>query len=175
MKLKKALEGNYKKTILVLFAAFSVLTLTLVTSLSSFSTTETIDKHGNPITDESIAIVKHLNSNTLLELEVAATSQKRQAGLMNRTELDSNKGMLFIFSSEQPLSFWMKDTSISLDIIFLNKDLKVISISSNTKTQQTTEIYNSNGLAQYVIETVAGWAESTNVEIGDSFEVVSIK
>lgn len=175
MKLKKALEENYKKTILILFAAFTVLTLTLVTLLPSLSTTETIDKHGNPITDESIAIVKHVNSNTLLELEVAASSHKRQAGLMNRTELDSNKGMLFIFSNEQPLSFWMKDTSISLDIIFLNKDLKVISISSNTKTEQTTEIYSSNGQSQYVIETVAGWAESANVEIDDSFEIVSTK
>lgn len=169
MKLRKVLEENYKK---VAFAI--IVTLSIVVLLPLFSGNNLPDL-GYTITDESIALVSHVESGESLELEVASSNQKRQQGLMNRTHLDRNKGMIFIFDKEQQLSFWMKDTSISLDIIFLNKDLKVISIYNNTKPEQISEFYNSKAAAQYVIETVAGWAQSQNVKNGDSFQITSVK
>mgnify|MGYP001178256055 CR=1 FL=1 len=94
---------------------------------------------------------------------------------MFRNELDYNSGMFFIFPSEQNLSFWMKNTSIALDIIFLDKDLKVTSIFSNTKILQTTEFYDSKTPSQYVIEVIAGWAQNHSVREGDFFEIASTK
>ncbi len=69
------------------------------------------------------------------DIELADTPYERQTGLMYRTEMNSNNGMLFIFEDSAIRSFYMKNTLISLDLIFLNESLEIISIYKNTTPQ----------------------------------------
>jgi len=172
MKLKKVLEENYKVVLAVTAILFATVLLVFLPLLQKNLASEDL---GKSITDDSVVILKHIPTNATLELEVASTPQKRQSGLMFINKLADNTGMFFIFPSETKLSFWMMNTSISLDMIFLNKDLKVTSISSNTKPRQIEETYDAKSNSQFVIETLAGWANSYNINEGDLFEIVSIK
>lgn len=104
-------------------------------------------------------------------LEVADNQAERENGLMNRTELGAREGMLFIFPDEGLRAFWMKNTYIPLDMIFLNAEKEVL----NTETAQpepntsdeNLESYRSEGPAKYVIEVNAGFADKYSVEKGD--------
>jgi uncharacterized protein len=107
--------------------------------------------------------------NKTMNLEVAKSMSARETGLMNRYYIGANTGMLFIFEDENYQTFWMKDTLISLDIIYLDKDFKVVSFYSNTMPDQTYTTYNSIYKAKYVIETNAGFSDSINLKLGDKF------
>ena len=87
-------------------------------------------------------------------VELAMTAQERTRGLMFREKLDSDKGMLFIFDGEGEYSFWMKNTLIHLDIIWINKDKKVVFISKNTQPCELDPCpaINPDEKAQYVLE-----------------------
>lgn len=88
-----------------------------------------------------------------ISVEIADDQEERQTGLMFRQELSDNAGMFFIFPEEKELSFWMKNTFIPLDIIFLDKDLKILNIDKAEPCQQDPcELYKSDGAAQYVLE-----------------------
>src|SRR5713101_2333732 len=67
-----------------------------------------------------------------VRVELADTADKRQLGLMYRRELPELSGMLFLFPNEAPLSFWMKNTPLPLDILFINTTHTIVSISQNT-------------------------------------------
>jgi uncharacterized protein len=101
-----------------------------------------------------------------INAEIASTYESREKGLMMRGELDESSGMLFVFESSSPRTFWMKDTLIPLDIIFLDENLKVINISENTKPNQTTETYSSTQPALYVLEMNGGWSKKHNLKNG---------
>ncbi len=107
--------------------------------------------------------------NTILNLEVARSSQKQEYGLMNRTNISVNSGMLFIFDDETQRNFWMKNTLISLDIIYLDKNLKVVQLYKSTRPNQTLETYSSKIPSQFTIEVNSGWSENHNLKIGDKF------
>ena len=83
--------------------------------------------------EASLAIF-NLNEELIKEydIELADTPYERQTGLMYRTEMNSNNGMLFVFEDSAIRSFYMKNTLISLDLIFLNESLEIISIYKNT-------------------------------------------
>lgn len=102
-----------------------------------------------------------------LDIEIADDDYQRETGLMYRTTLEKNHGMLFIFENEQPRSFYMKNTNIPLDLIFLNADNKIVSIRKNAKPQSTQTI-ESEVPAQYVLEINAGLSEEWNLKAGDS-------
>jgi len=110
--------------------------------------------------------------DAILNLEVARSEAKQQQGFMNRSVLDQDSGMIFIFDIESPVTFWMKDTFISLDIIYLNKDLKVVNIYHSTLTNQTTTLYPSLQPTQFVIEANSGWSDQHGLKIGDQFQKV---
>ena len=98
------------------------------------------------------------NQSVLLEvkLEVANTASERSMGLMYRDELKPNHGMIFIFPDEQVQSFWMKNTKIPLDIIFLDSQFRVVAIQHNS-TPYSEDPRDSKGkLARYVVELIAG-------------------
>lgn len=108
-------------------------------------------------------------------LEVAVSSDKTAEGLMNREELIDIDGMLFIFEEERELRFWMKDTLIPLDIIYINSDFEVVSIAENTKPNQTDEKYPSNFPAKYVIEVEANTSTGKGFQEGDIFNIQKIE
>jgi uncharacterized membrane protein (UPF0127 family) len=106
-------------------------------------------------------------NGSVIKAELARTDSEKAKGLMNRQSLGSNSGMLFIYDTEEERAFWMKDTFIPLDIIFMDKDKKIVSISSNTKPNQTEELYYSNGKSMYVLELNAGRAEELEIKPGN--------
>ncbi len=114
-------------------------------------------------------------NNSILKLEVARTFQKREEGLMNTPSLPEDSGMIFIFDDEQPRRFWMKDTQLSLDIIFFDKNMKIVKIFENTKPEQTEETYSSDFSAQLVVETNSGWTRKHNLKVHDTLEILSVK
>jgi hypothetical protein len=88
--------------------------------------------------------------------------------------LDENDGMLFVFDDEDFRTFWMKDTLISLDIIFINSDLVVVNISENTTPMDTQKIYSSDEKVKYVLEVNGGWSEKNEIKKGDKIEISGI-
>ena len=101
-----------------------------------------------------------------LLIEIAEDDYSRSKGLMLRRDLAENQGMLFIFNREEPRVFWMKNTPLSLDMIFVNAQRKIIRIHKYT-TPFSTQTYPSERPAQFVVETVAGFTDRYEIEIGD--------
>src|ERR1700682_5108064 len=102
----------------------------------------------------------------VFSVEMATTDQEKETGLMYRKELPDGKGMLFDFSPEQQVSMWMKNTFISLDMIFIRADGRILRIAENTEPF-STRIIPSGGLAKGVLEVIAGTAKKYGIEPGD--------
>ncbi len=104
-------------------------------------------------------------------LEIADTTEERAQGLMFRQELADNKGMLFVFPKQGIYSFWMKNTLISLDIIWINQEQKVIFIKKDALPCKTDiyETINPEEEAKYVLELKAGITQAIGLKIGDKF------
>jgi uncharacterized membrane protein (UPF0127 family) len=92
--------------------------------------------------------------------------EEKTTGLMYRKELPDGKGMLFDFSPEQQISMWMKNTYISLDMIFIRADGRILRIAENTEPL-STKIISSGGLAKGVLEVIAGTAQKYGIQPGD--------
>ncbi len=102
----------------------------------------------------------------VFSVEMATTEQEKETGLMYRKELADGKGMLFDFSPEQEVSMWMKNTYISLDMIFIRADGRILRIAENTEPL-STKIISSRGLAKGVLEVIAGTAQKYGIAPGD--------
>ena len=102
----------------------------------------------------------------MFSVEMATTEEEKTTGLMYRKELADGKGMLFDFSPEQEVSMWMKNTFISLDMIFIRADGRILRIAENTEPQ-STKIIPSRGLAKGVLEVIAGTARKYGIAPGD--------
>lgn len=109
-----------------------------------------------------------------VKAEISDTPQKTEKGLMHRKELAENKGMLFIFDRPGPRVFWMKNTLISLDIIFINADKTVYSIAHNVPRSYVytpdNQVAYVQGFGQYVLEAPAGTARKHNITEGSPIE-----
>jgi len=92
-------------------------------------------------------------------------------GLMFRKSMEDTKGMLFIFDKTDMHSFWMKNTIMSLDILFVNEDKEIVKIHKNTKPY-STESLPSGKPAIYVVEVIAGFTDKYGVKEGDKIEFV---
>ncbi len=102
----------------------------------------------------------------VFSVEMATTEEEKTTGLMYRKELADGKGMLFDFSPEQEVSMWMKNTYISLDMIFIRADGRILRIAQNTEPM-STKIIPSGGLAKGVLEVIAGTAQKYGIQPGD--------
>lgn len=128
-----------------------------------------------------IAILYYFIPTTLLDkkkacineicfnVELAETQAERQQGLMRRQFIDQNSGMLFIFDNENFHLFWMKNTLIPLDIIWINKDNKIVHIEYNVLPckEDPCTYYTPKEKALYVLEINAGLSEKYNFKEGD--------
>ncbi|WP_426608931.1 DUF192 domain-containing protein [Bradyrhizobium sp. McL0616] len=106
------------------------------------------------------------NGVQVFSVEIATTDEEKQTGLMYRKQLADGKGMLFDFNPEQEVSMWMKNTYISLDMIFIRADGRILRIAENTETL-STKIISSQGLARAVLEVPAGTAQKYGIRPGD--------
>lgn len=105
-----------------------------------------------------------------LKVELAKTHDELRQGLMNRENLKEGRGMLFIYEEPRIPSFWMKNMLIPLDIIFIDKDLKIKHIVPDTPPCPQNEkcpTYSPNVAVQYVLEVPAGYAEKYQINKGD--------
>lgn len=118
------------------------------------------------VTTEPTPKTKELCYNDhCFEIEVADSTYERSKGLMFRKNLDEDKGMLFVFPEYGDHSFWMKNTWIPLDIIWINKEKEVVYIHPNAKTcrQYSCPSIDSPERAKYVLELNGGIAEKINL------------
>jgi uncharacterized membrane protein (UPF0127 family) len=99
-------------------------------------------------------------------VEVMRTGPQRERGLMFRRYLPEDRGMLFEFQTEQPLMMWMKDTYLSLDMIFISRSGKIVKIAQNTEPL-SERIISSGSPAAAVLEVKAGTAKRIGLGIGD--------
>ena len=108
-------------------------------------------------------------NNNCFVIEIVKTSEEREKGLMNRSSMPLNQAMLFIFKNEDFHSFWMKNTLIPLDIIWINKENKIIHLEHNVQPckNDPCKTYIPNQKAIYVLEINAGLAKEYNFQLGD--------
>jgi hypothetical protein len=102
--------------------------------------------------------------------EVARTSGERARGLMYRDEVPAGTGMLFVFSDAQVRSFWMQNTYVSLDIAFLDADLRIVDIQQ--MEAESEEYHESRAPAMFALEVPAGWFAEHGITVGQRAEVV---
>ena len=87
---------------------------------------------------------------------------------MFREKLEENEGMLFIFDDEKQVSFWMKNTLIPLDMIFINKNLEIVSVKTAVPCEKDPcQVYESSKPVKFVIEANAGFAFKNRIDVGD--------
>jgi uncharacterized protein len=99
-------------------------------------------------------------------VELAVSDEERQKGLMFRRSLPESQGMLFDFKQDQDVSMWMRNTLVSLDMIFIRGDGRILRIAENTQTE-SDRIISSGGPVRAVLEVVAGTAKKFGIAAGD--------
>jgi uncharacterized membrane protein (UPF0127 family) len=105
------------------------------------------------------------NEIRTLQIAVADEQMERNQGLMDVREMGQDEGMLFIFENNQPLSFWMANTPLSLDIMYVGADSTIVRIYSDTTPFSETSL-PSGDPAMYVVETNAGYAFQHGISEG---------
>lgn len=108
------------------------------------------------------------------EVELAVTPAEREVGLMYRTELAPNRGMLFVYPDPQRVSFWMKQTLIPLDILFFDGEGRLVQSYANVQPcrRDPCRNYSNEIPAQYVLEVAAGTAERLSIKLGNRLEIL---
>ncbi len=102
-----------------------------------------------------------------IDIEIADNEMDQARGLMWRKSMEENQGMLFIMARQEEQSFWMLNTYIPLDIIFVNDQFEIVKIRTNTKPQSLDQI-TSERPALYVVEVNAGFCEKFGIKEGDT-------
>lgn len=124
--------------------------------------------------EPKVTILTGSGRQVVFQVEVADTPVKREMGLQYRKELGRDRGMLFIFPSESPQAFWMKNTAIPLDMIFIGRDLKIVGIVEQA-VPFSLDSRSVRAASQYVLEINGGMAKRHGIKAGDRvrFEGIS--
>jgi len=168
------LKSSNKKFIIVLVAGVLLIALYFLikpsdTNMTNKNSTDNNIEHSAfkfTKNGELSFIKKNGEFITKIDIEIADNDLKRERGLMYRDKMKLKQGMLFIFPKEDYQSFWMKNTTLPLDIIFVNKNSEIIKIHKNT-TPYSLESYPSGNPAKFVVEVNAGFTDKFNVVEGD--------
>ena len=118
---------------------------------------------------EGILTLKKADSDSIIkiiDIEIADDEYTTQTGLMYRTKLEANQGMLFIFPNVEMRSFYMKNTKIPLDIIYINENKTIVSFQKNAKPMDETSL-PSEAPAKYVLEIYGGLSDAWQLAVGD--------
>ncbi|GAA4280903.1 DUF192 domain-containing protein [Gaetbulibacter aestuarii] len=115
----------------------------------------------------TLTIFKKDSTTIPLEIEIADTEFDRETGLMYRNTMKNDRGMLFVFQDEAPRYFYMKNTEIPLDIIYLDANQKIVSIQKNAEPFNEGSL-PSEGPAKYVLEVNGGLSDVWKLSAGDS-------
>jgi uncharacterized protein len=113
-----------------------------------------------------VTILTRAGSQAIFQVEVADTPAKRTMGLQYRKDLGRDRGMIFLFPAESPQSFWMKNTSIPLDMIFIDRERRIVGIVEQTVPFSLDS--RSVGVpSQFVLEINGGLAKQHGIQPGD--------
>lgn len=132
-------------------------------------TTKPDDKVVVSFNKEGVLNLKKAGSDSIIktiDIEIADNEYETQTGLMYRTKLETNHGMLFIFPNVQLRSFYMKNTNIPLDIIYIDENRTIVSFQKNTKPFDETSL-PSEAPAKYVLEINGGLSDEWQLKVGD--------
>lgn len=124
--------------------------------------------------DDSKLSIQSATGKHQFTVEVVDTPESRAQGLMYRQDLADDAGMLFDFKEERPVSFWMRNTFIPLDMIFIEADGTVLNVHVNARPHDTTSI-PSAGPVQYVLEIPGGRSVELGIAAGDQVSHERIK
>lgn len=110
--------------------------------------------------------------NTEIKVEVARSNEERSIGLSNRTELNDKAGMVFVFNKDSKPVFWMKDTKIALDIIWIN-DNRIVGIDKNVQPEigvsdNKLKRYSAPSIIDYVLELNGGFCDKNDIKVGQN-------
>lgn len=160
----KGLKGYFR-----LAAIASVMTLALGCQLTEVGSQSWLDQASPQYLP--VGATAMIN-DTVIDLEVAATPEQQALGLMHRADLGENRGMLFPFDPPRKAAFWMKNTLMPLDIVFMNGQ-NVVTIHENVPPceVQPCPTYPSAGPVNQVIELEAGQAKKLGIQEGDRIDV----
>lgn len=114
-----------------------------------------------------VAIATQTGQEVVFKVEVADTPAKRELGLQYRKELSTDQGMIFLFPVESQQTFWMKNTPIPLDMIFINRERRIVGIVEQA-VPFTLEPRSVNAPSQYVLEIGGGLSKRYGVRAGDT-------
>jgi uncharacterized membrane protein (UPF0127 family) len=117
---------------------------------------------------EVVFVASDGSKRATFNLEVVDSEPLRQKGLMFRDSLPENGGMLFIFDESEQLSFWMKNTKIPLDMIFIGSDRTVQGILESVPPMNEEPRYIPNTQSRYVVELAAGSSSRAGIRVGDT-------
>ncbi len=107
---------------------------------------------------------------TTVYVEVADTPGALQRGLMYRTSLGEHDGMLFVFGRDATQSFWMQNTPLPLDMIFVNSQMAIVDINRNA-TPYSERVYTSKDICRYVVEVNGGFCDKHGIREGDHIKI----
>ncbi len=162
LKAKKNFSPVFKIGALIIIAAFIIYFVFQNLFIQNERDKEYMFKKGGELTFYN----EKGQTKAKIDIQIADTEFDRQLGLMFRKNMEENQGMLFIFPVAEVQSFWMRNTLISLDMIFINEDKKIITIHKNT-VKLSDNSYTSTGPAKYVLEVNAGYTNKFNIKEGD--------
>ena len=111
--------------------------------------------------------------NSILYLQLALTDGERSQGLMFRDTLPEDHGMLFLFENSGKQSFWMRNTKMALDIMYVTGDFEIVTIYKHTQPYSESPI-PSFKKAKYVVETAAGFCDEFGIKEGNFIEFVRV-
>ena len=125
--------------------------------------------------DESttVAITDANGERSEVEVEIADDEAEQRRGLMERTELAENAGMLFVFDREAPRSFWMRNTLIPLSIAYIAADGRIVDIQDMQPLDETS--HPSPEPAQYALEVNQGFFAERGIDVGDVVEIPDLR
>jgi uncharacterized membrane protein (UPF0127 family) len=149
-----------------------VLGLALLSSCKEEKKTTTEDKVVVNFKKEGTLTLKKADSDSIIktiDIEIADDEYSTQTGLMYRKSMNNNQGMLFIFLDVDYRAFYMKNTEIPLDIIFIAEDKTIVSIQKNAQPMNETSL-PSEAPAKYVLEVNAGMSDEWSLAKGDRIE-----
>ena len=113
-------------------------------------------------------LINNGKEDIIINVQIADDNDERMKGLMFIEKLDENGGMLFIFEKEDYQAFWMKNTLIPLDMIFINDELQIVDIKNAIPCKQDPcNVYTSNQPARYVLEINEGFAAKNSIDKDD--------
>jgi uncharacterized protein len=118
-----------------------------------------------------LTITNSIGEEVPVRVEIADTDAEWQTGLMGRTTLEGDAGMLFVFDQEQTLSFWMKDTLIPLSIAYIDAEGRIVDIQDMQPLDDIPPQYVSAEPARYALEVNQGFFEERSVTVGDMVEL----